>query len=172
MYNWAPGSVRWSPDGKHLAALAWTGPHAETNVSLVVPVSGGEARVLPTEDTFYKEGLEWHPDGQSITYFEYTDELTRQVYLDGRPTTTMFDHSDGWEYLGKWAPDGGQYIFVSSLAGIWKSYVYDVGSGEIEPLDPNSEGDASLMSWSDDGQLMTWATSRKSGQLWLMENFR
>ena len=172
MYRWDGWTVRWSPDGKHLAALAWTGPDAEENSAFVVPASGGEPQGLDVDNGLYKEGLEWHPDGQSITYFEYGHELTRQVYLDGRPTTTMFDHSDGWEYLGKWAPDGGQYIFVSSLAGMWKSYVYDVGSGEIDALDANSEGDASLMSWSGDGQMMAWATSKKTGQLWLMENFR
>ena len=77
-----------------------------------------------------------------------------------------------WEYIGRWAPDGGQYVFISALGGIWNSYAYNLDSGEIDALGMNSEGDVSLPSWSEDGEIIAWATSRKTGQLWLMENFR
>jgi len=172
LYLWDSWTVRWSPDGQHLAALGWRGPEDNENSVFVIPASGGEPQMLSNNTNDYKEGLEWHPDSQSVTYFEYGQELTLQAYIDGRTPTVLFDQEGAWEYLGKWSPDGSKYYFMGAVGEVWNIYFYDVESGKIDSLNTNSEGDVTLPRWNKDGTSLTWSTTRKSGQLWLMDNYR
>lgn len=172
MWLWDSWTVRWSPDGENLAALGWRGPEDSENTVFVIPSSGGEPQALSKNTNDYKEGLEWHPDSKSISYFEYGQELTLQAYLDGSDTTVLFDQESAWEYLGKWSPDGSKYFFMGATGEIWNTYVFDSDTGKIDSLNTNSEGDVTLPSWSKDGKSLTWSTTRKTGQLWFMDNFR
>ena len=172
MYLWDSWTVRWSPDGEHLAALGWRGPEDSENSVFVIPSSGGEPQALSNNTSNYKEGLEWHPDSKSVTYFQYGQELTLQAYIDGRTPTVLFDQEDAWEYLGKWSPDGSKYYFMAAIGKIWNTYVYDLESGKIDSLNTHSEGDVTLLHWNKDGKSLTWSTTRKTGQLWLMDNYR
>ena len=169
LYLWDSWTVRWSPDGNYLAAMGWSGPADKENSVFVVSASGGEPQMLSRDTTVYKEGLEWHPDSKSITYFEYGQELTKRINLDSATNTVLFDQEIAWEYIGKWAPGGEKYYFMSFLANVWNTYIYDVESGDIEPLNTNSAGDVTLPSWSENGETLSWSTTRKSGQLLLMD---
>ncbi|MHC4109998.1 MAG: protein kinase domain-containing protein [Planctomycetota bacterium] len=81
-HGWEESSVRWSPDGKFIAAFGI--PKPRSKAVFVVPASGGKLRQL-TSDVEPKQGLEWHPDGQRLTYHvSLSDSETRQVYMDGR----------------------------------------------------------------------------------------
>jgi len=172
LYLWDSWTVRWSPDGEHLAALGWRGPEDSENSVFVIPASGGEPQMLSDNTNDYKEGLEWHPDSKSVTYFEYGQDLTLQAYIDGGTPSVLFDQEGVWEYLGKWSPDGSQYYFMGAIGETWNTYVYDLESGKIDSLNTDSEGDVTLPRWNKDGKLLTWSTTRKTGQLWLMDNYR
>lgn len=172
IYLWDSWSVRWSPDGSKLAALGWRGPADKENMAFVVSTSGGDPRTVGTDSTLYKEGLEWHPDGASITYFEYGHESIIRAYLDGRTPTILFDQPESWEYIGKWSPDGRNFFFISSKDNAWNSYAYNVETNHIEQIGENSEGDVCLPYWSSDGKRMTWSSTRHSGQLWLIDGYR
>jgi len=160
MFSWE-NPVQWSPRGEYMAALGYAS-EGEKNAIFAVPSSGGELRRLtPIDEKEEKGGLEWHPDGQSLTYMYYGSDEIRQAYLDGRPTTKFIDQPDRWNYIGTWGPNGRIFYFKS-----WKIdeepglYVYNSASGNIalfyspvgESMDPPT--------WSRDGKTIVWAMSQ------------
>lgn len=61
-------SLRWSPDGRHIACV---GNHIEKGGAgpiFIIPVEGGKATTLATNDTSYKYLLHWSPNGKWISY--------------------------------------------------------------------------------------------------------
>jgi Tol biopolymer transport system component len=173
--GWDEWTVRWSPDGKFIAALGYPKPGFSTAV-LVVPASGGEMRQLTPDGKEYLEGVEWHPDGQRLSYNVCIGESeTRQAYMDGRPPTTLVDHPDpeGWDYIGAWAPDGRRFFYMSEASGKkgYGVYVYDEASGDIT-LFADHAYIQSVPRWSRDGKTAAWYTTRETEpQAWVMENF-
>ena len=168
---WEPYSARWSPDGKLIAAFGVSDPN-KSNAVFVVPASGGELRQLPSADDF-KEGLEWHPDGQRLTYIVVKfDNETRQTYLDGREPTLLVNVPDVWDYVGTWAPDGRCFFFKGEvLDETWSMYVYDESSGKTKVVSDSVE-DVGVPRFSGDGKTMAWwATRKTSTQTWIMEDF-
>ena len=170
-HGWEQYSVRWSPDGKLIAAFGM--PKPRLNAVFVVPASGGELRQLTSADE-WKEGLEWHPDGQRLTYqLSRYDSETHQAYLDGREPTLLVNAPDIWDYVGMWAPDGRRYFFLGNVITAKKMgmHFYDESSGKttqaIEPVK-----NAGVPRWSRDGKTMAWWETREtSTQTWIMENF-
>jgi Tol biopolymer transport system component len=172
--GWECWTLRWSPDGKFLAALSRDKDHTPNpgpqNIVFVVPAEGGELRQL-TPDVEYKEGLEWHPDGQRLTYHVsgYESE-TRQAYLDGRPPSLLCAHPDpgAWDYVGAWEPDGRRFFFLSLGSTIRGICVYDEATGDITPFYRGKV--ISVPCWSRDGKTITWGTEESVVQLWMMED--
>jgi len=169
LHNWEAWTLRWSPNGEYIAALGYK-EGEENNAVYVVSVEGGEARLLSGFED-YKEGLEWHPDGQSLTYhLSKTKSETSRTYLDGRPPELFLDKDDVWDYVGRWSPDGDRY-FLSGFRDAKEECVdiYDVSTGEYTLF---SDDAASLPSWSGDRKTVVWTIERKISQLWLMEDFK
>ena len=178
LYLWQGLTVRWSPDGTRLAALGYSKPDTPIGV-WVVPASGGEPqRLTPLDEDGYKEGLEWHPDGKRLSYMRYlrqptetgSDSEIRMAYLDGRPTRMLISQPDYWDYVGRWAPDGRRFFFITAPHGgePWELHAYDEQTGTTERV----AADAGLPRWSRDGARMVWVVEQSVSQLWLMENFR
>ncbi len=172
--GWDVWTVRWSPDGKFIAAIGYTKKH---NAVFVAPASGGELRQLTPDgpDSYYLEGAEWHPDGQRLSYnVDRRESETRQAYLDGRPPTLLVDHpDDGWDYIGVWAPDGRRFFYMSEATGEegYGIYVYDEASGDTTLFADHVSGQ-SPPRWSRDGKTAAWWATRKTEpQAWIMENF-
>jgi len=172
--GWDVWTVRWSPDGKFIAAIGYTAKPGTSNAVFVVSASGGELRQLTPDGPDYLEGIEWHPDGQRLSYNVCEHESqTRQAYLDGRPPTLLVDHPDGWDYIGAWAPDGRRFFYMSEAAGKegYGIYVYDEASGDITLFADHAAGQ-SPPRWSRDGKTAAWCVTRKTErQAWIMENF-
>ncbi|HCO93343.1 MAG TPA: hypothetical protein DIU00_05230 [Phycisphaerales bacterium] len=171
-HGWEEYSVRWSPDGKFIAAFGM--PKYRSNAVFVVPASGGELRQLTSADE-WKEGLEWHPDGQRLTYhMSRYDSETHQVYLDGREPTLLVNAPDVWEFVGRWAPDGRRFFFLGEVLGSGKSsgmYVYDESSGKTTLVSGSGEN-TGVPCFSGDGKAMIWWETREtSTQTWIMEDF-
>jgi Tol biopolymer transport system component len=170
---WEPYSVRWSPDGKSIAAFGWPKLKRPPNAVFVVSASGGELRRLPSSDA-WKEGLEWHPDGQRLTYVvvQLGKSETHQTYLDGREPTLLVDAPDVWDYVGAWAPDGRRFFFIGELSDrTWNMYVYDESSGETTKVSEDGEI-VGVPRFSRDGKTIAWWASRRtSTQTWIMEDF-
>ena len=164
-YGWEPYTLRWSPDGKFIAAFGMVKPGL--NAVFVVPSSGGELRQLTSAEE-YKEGLQWHPEGQRLTYqLSRLDSATQQAYMDGREPTLLVNAPDIWDYIGIWAPDGHRYFFVGGPT----MYLYDESTGETTEVSEDGEI-AGVPRFSRDGKTMAWWASRStSTQTWIMEDF-
>ena len=172
LWGWDEWTLRWSPDGNHIAALGWTGP-SQQNAVFVVPSSGGEPRRLTAPDKAYKWMLQWHPGGQRLTFADDDAGRVRQAFLDGRPSEVMIDYPGVYLYEGSWSPDGRRY-FVEGATQQWELYAYDDETGEISPFSSPFGGSvrAGMPTWSRDGRRMAWTTSENVVQLWTMEKFR
>lgn len=166
LYLWESWTVRWSPDGKYIAALAYQEGEKE-NAVYVVPAEGGEAKLLSGDNKDYKEGLEWTPDGQSLVYhLSRKNSKILKTYLDGRPPELFLEKPDGWYYFGVWAPDGKSYYFRNWVDEAWYLSIYDSESGKFSRFSKN----ARLPNWSADGKTIAWSTERAIRQLWVMED--
>jgi len=179
LYDWDSWTVRWSPDGKYIAALGYTDP--EMHGVFVVSAEGGEPRMLTAgEQDNYIQALQWHPDSQRIAY---SGQGTRIAYLDGRPTTLLVNRPNrlnGFDFTGVWHPNGRRFYFTGFTQGPdaaeWDYYIHDsdMRSDEAVLFEPggNASPTAGLPHWSGDGEKITWVTHNVTKQLWLMENFR
>jgi len=170
--GWDAWTVRWSPDGKFIAAIGHPKPTV-SNAVFVVPASGGELRQLTPDSPYYLEGVEWHPDSKRLSYnVDRRESETRLAYVDGRPTTLLVNHPDGWDYIGSWAPDGGRFFFQCESEGKgWGLYAYEETSGNITLFAEHMDGQ-SPPSWSRNGKTAAWWATRKTErQAWIMENF-
>ena len=179
LYGWDSWTVRWSPDGKYIAALGYRDP--EMHGVFVVPAEGGEPRMLTAgEENNYIQQLEWHPDSQRIAY---TGQGTRIAYLDDRPTTLLVNRPDGYDYIGVWHPNGRRFILTGSTPdpdtgewNYWDYYIHDVEMKNDEAVIFKAAGNAQpvagLPHWSSDGEIITWVKHNVTKQVWLMENFR
>ena len=168
-YLWEPYSVRWSPDGKLIAAFGMPEPK-KPNAVFIVPASGGEVRRLTSSDA-PKQGLEWHPDGQRLTYQETLPEnVTRQVYLDGREPNLLVDVPDILECYSMWAPEGRRLFVIGFMNKGFGMCVYDESSGKTTQV--SVPGHLCLPHWSRDGKTMAWyETKWTSTQIMIMEDF-
>jgi Tol biopolymer transport system component len=170
---WKWQSVRWSPDGKYLSGQIEIRDSGNfTDKLFVVPASGGKLQELASDDGYLKMGLEWHPDSRRVTYCSrrFPSE-TRQVYLDGRPSTLLVNVPDARDGRGWWAPDGRRFFFKGFRSGAgWCLYVYDASSGDTSLVSSNSTL-LELPCWSRDGKTMAWGATRSTNyQVWVMEN--
>ncbi len=58
----------WSPDGKYIACVGKHIEKGDAGPIFVIPLEGGKATTLVTNDTSYKYLLHWSPDGRWISY--------------------------------------------------------------------------------------------------------
>ena len=94
-------------------------------------------------------------------------EELRQAYLDGRPSSFLFNPPFHWSYDGTWAPDGTHFFFITGQPGEAKLHKYDAEADAFTTVATNT----GLPSWSGDGKTMVWEVETRTTQLWLMENF-
>ena len=132
--EWEPWSIRWSPDGKYIAGFVYMDNENENHIIIVSSQDGEVKRLNTKEEDQYKEGLEWHPESQKLTYMYYDPKNDgdglREAYVDGKPTTPFINQPKIWDYMGKWDPDGKNYYFRGSYRGYWKLYKYNSASKE------------------------------------------
>ncbi len=178
LYRWQSGSARWSSDGTHIAGFGYGTPEdwAEEKIGVfVVSVADKTLRKLsPESEDKYKEGLEWHPSGEYLTYMFYGPEENsaqiRRAYLDGRPTDLMIDQPEHWDWIGIWTPDGRRFLFSSTPCkgpGTAR-HVYDAQTGEITH---GSVYPGSWPAWSRDGRTVVWTTGNTSLYFEILEDF-
>ncbi|MDE0187157.1 MAG: sigma-70 family RNA polymerase sigma factor [Candidatus Poribacteria bacterium] len=112
---------KWSPDGRWIAFYRQGAKSPEKDVDVcVVPVTGGEMRLLATTDSDrHPGGLSWSPDSAELAFVKWRGAAA-DIYIVSldtgavRPFTT-----DGKENTEPtWSPDG-EWIAYSSKRGLW-----------------------------------------------------
>ncbi len=179
LHDWDGWNVRWSPDGKHIAALGYGPPEtrrqSDGNHVFAVSVADRRLRQLtPDSEGIYKEGLEWHPDSRRLTYFHYGPEKysakLKWAFLDrpGQPEE-MLDQGGHWDYLGVWAPDGRHFHFTSSPDNNDHPniHVFDADTKQVI----HGLRNGNRPEWSRDGRTMVWAAGETKRYFEEIEDF-
>jgi len=153
-YTEGPGdsSPRWSPDGRHLAFLR--SEDGEPPQLAVMPVEGGEARVLTTFDLGV-EAAEWSPDGTSIAVVvvEWTEawsdlEEEERSRRPRRVTSVPFRFDNkGWTH------DRKRHLWIVDAEG-----------GENPKRLTGGDFDEESPSWAPDGTRIAFISDRAPGR--------
>ena len=166
--GWHNPTIRWSPDGDYLAGLGYRDSEVERWGVFVVRLSDGQVRRLTSvEEHHWKEGLEWHPSGQELTFMDYRKDGIRKAYLDGRSTHIWLDLEEHWDYKGTWTPAGDEFFFSTTREyGRMDLYRWSAATDEVQFVAADVER---LASFSRDGRTMAWTSLRMTKQIWLLE---
>ena len=81
----------------------------------------------------------------------------------------LINQPDHWDYVGRWAPDGRRFFFITKPddGEPWELHAYDEEMATIERV----AAAAGPPRWSRDGARMVWVVEQFVSQLWLMENY-
>lgn len=129
----------WSPDGALLAISSTPSPGGESLLELI-PMNGGEARVVPTRGKLWKDNISYSPDGKWLAYGEPVRpqaDTSRNVFViaadgGGAETQVIEDAS-----LMGWAPDGEGILVVKKSGETGRLYLVPVANGRAngQPVD-------------------------------------
>ncbi len=160
------GDVAWSPDGKHIAFLAWDGGGVSASQIYAMNPYGGEVRRL-TSLPGDKGLLQWLPDGQAVSYLvtggrpHLLDADVHVVRLDGTetainlPITAIIDGA-------AWSPDGKQLAYGGSVATAQSGpdiYSINLDGSHNTRLTHPPNHDSAAPAWSPDGQRIAFLHS-------------
>jgi len=76
--------ISWSPDGKYIACVGKHIEKGDAGPIFIIPVEGGKATTLVTDDTSCKYSLSWSPDDRWIAY-------NSEGFVKVRPEGTMWE---------------------------------------------------------------------------------
>lgn len=176
VWNWESWSLEWSPDGNSIAGFAYLEGEHENQLFVVDRATKELTQVTPVNEAEYKEGLDWHPDGDRISYMYYNAENgngSRIVSLGTSSISDLVDMPDpNWDYIGIWGPDK-RYYFLSAPRGEsqWGLYAFDESNQEYQQIRQIHNRSVSLPSWSADGSRIVWSEKESVRQIWMMTNY-
>jgi Tol biopolymer transport system component len=132
--------VEWSPDGKRLGFIEWTGGGlvAGTEYVSVIDVDGSDrqSNVCQSRPDTWTFTLGWAPDGSTVLCDDRTRELI-SVEPDG---TNLVVLTAGGHAV--WSPDGAQILFADAdpwdeRRALWS---YDIASRSTQQVLPEFRG--------------------------------
>jgi Tol biopolymer transport system component len=118
--------VEISPDGQ---TIAFVSNHSGAGKIWIVPVSGGEPKILLPSSTG-ETSPQWSPDGKRIAFLSGRagqQEIWVVGAKGGEPKQLT---SDGSAKHGlRWSPDGTQIAYISNLAKTQDIYIVNAVTG-------------------------------------------
>ena len=122
----------WSPRGDSI--LAWRNTADHTIQIVLVPVSGGAARVLKKLDVRAPRRMSFSPDGRFVAYDHppREDSNARDIYVIdlARGTESRVVESPADDGLLGWGPDDGHILFSSNRGGTPGAWLLPVADGK------------------------------------------
>ena len=177
--SWEGWTIEWSPDGSLIAGFGYLEGETENILFLVNRETKEIKRLTTPDESSYKEILDWHPDGDRISYMyydmNYENDGSRIVPIDGGKSTALANMPDPmWDYMGIWGPDS-KYYFLSAprgAGGFWGLYSVDENTGVYETVRAYNGRAISLPSWDENGSTMVWSELTSSRQLWMLTDLK
>jgi hypothetical protein len=130
------------------------------------PTDGGDSEELLLESEIPKIPASWTPDGQSIVYWLYDPQLTRQwrVPLAGTPRTPVpAINSRSYESHGQVSADGRWVAYMSPALGRGEIYARSLTGGQGVVQISTSGGVTPR--WRADGKELYFMTSYDHGKV-------
>jgi dipeptidyl aminopeptidase/acylaminoacyl peptidase len=150
------GNLTWSNDASSLAYTRGgeangrgefpnptSNPAGVTQSVYVVPMSGGEPRLVGSGDS-----PAISPDGKTIAYLSHGQVWSAP--LDGSKPAQQLIHARGTAEDLRWSPQGSALAFTSARGDHSFIGVYTLAGNELRFLDPSVDRDDSPV-WSPDG---------------------
>ena len=127
---------RWSPDGSHIAFLTDRDERGDDALALL-PVDGGEARVVVAREGRSIDSFAWSPDGSRIAFVAPDERTEEEVRRE--------EEQDDAEVYGEHWPYGRVNLF-------------DVSTNEVAEL-PTGDRHVLEAVWSPDGEAIAFLAS-------------
>lgn len=157
----------WSPDGTSIAFFGYETQEDRRDFPALYHVTfpqGQQRRIDDAQRRTWKEGLQWHPSGEFLTFCDAAASdkpKIRCVFPDERPSEVLIDQPGHWDYVGRWAPDGKRFHFMSwTRAHPGSGHVYDYEERRVVA----HEVETSPADWSRDGRVITWAMGQRANR--------
>lgn len=163
--------VVFSPDGKYILFSLGA---AQGGVREIVPTNGrGAVRRIPFPPGTF--GVQWAPDGKSITYLNNSN-LLRNLYrmsLEGGQPAEITHFTEGRIFRHVYSPDGKRMLLRremgrSNAVNLWVANAD--GSNPI-PVTDFETGTAHFMKWTGDGARIVFTYGQISNETVLVQDF-
>jgi Tol biopolymer transport system component len=170
----------WSPDGQHLAFLAYGCGNPLAGRSQVCTIRGdgsGVARLSGTGGGG-RFSPRWSPDGPALVYStadfvscspDPCYSLTTHRLDETLPASPALSSGDVSPHEAAWSPDGNRLAFVTTRDGDDEIYVVGVDGSDPTNLTGNSARDTAP-SWSPDGSRVAFVSDRNGNDEILVMN--
>lgn len=137
----ADSQPRWSPDGERLAFVSADRGEEDPSAQLwVMPTDGGEAERV-TEVVGGVSGIEWSPDGERIVFTQSVRAVEREEGHD-RAVEEGYEREDpDPRVVDRLVYRQAQRYRDGAHSHV---YVYDVPTGEVEPVTPGLDDDTEV----------------------------
>ncbi len=135
-----------SPDGRQVAFIALN--------QLWVMEIGKTPRAI-TDNSFYKQGPQWSPDGKSLAYVSDKNGV-ENIYLVDLATGSekqVAPTTDSAQILPAWSPDGTRLAFQDNTGA---TRIVDIATGKVVPLAAPTYFPG-RPAWSPDGKTIAMA---------------
>ena len=166
-------SFCWSPDNREIAFLRWPRESGRKNQIMIIPVTGGPARMIG--ETW--NGLDWSPDGKylAISDNDGPDSATG-IYLlsiDGnirRAVSSPPRRENLFDGDPRFSPDGRSLAFVRwSSNVIGDLFVADLTDNKIRQLTFDRR-EIPAIQWTSDGREILFTSNRTDNyRMWRIQ---
>lgn len=154
-------SPAWSPDGKHIAYVAFDVDRGRTSLR-VQEVATGKIRKISS-----RAGINgapaWSPNGSKLAMtLSYQGNPDIYLYNLRTDKLTQLTHSPAIDTEASWSPDGNHIAFTSDRGGSPQIYRMNASGGQVKRLTytgNNSQDSA----YSPDGKLLAFVENGPNG---------
>lgn len=154
-------SPAWSPDGNHIAYVAFDVSHGRTSLR-VQEVATGRIREISSRPGI-NGAPSWSPDGSRLA-LTLSYQGSPDIYVYNLRTNQMqrLTRSPAIDTEAVWAPDGNSIVFTSDRGGSPQLYRMSARGGQVSRITHTGNG-AQDAAFSPDGKLLAFVENGPNG---------